>query len=228
MNTSTDNRLWVGGSILLCVAIIAMGWFLGVSPKLSEAAAAGSQLSVVEAQNVVHERDVATIKKEYDHLPELKSQLVTLRSSVPGDDALSSLLDELHALEQQNGVTLTDFKAGDGQPYAPVKSTLKEVNTTNPLITPQNFVAIQIGVQVSGTNANLMSFVQGLQTGSRLFLVTDLEVKRAEPSGTTGKTTVGSDYQATITGLVYVLLDHPLPPKATDTKTAKAAVAPKG
>ena len=50
---------------------------------------------------------------------------------------MSAFLDELHALEQQNQVSLTDFKAGDGQPYTPVKSTVSAVSTTNPLITPE-------------------------------------------------------------------------------------------
>lgn len=221
MNMNTNNRLWIIGSMLLSVAIVAMGWFLGVSPKMSEAATAGDQLATAQAQNIVHEREVEAIKKQFDQLPELKSQLATLRASIPAEDALSSFLGELHALEQQNKVSLTDFKAGDGQPYTPVKSTVSTVSTTNPLVTPENFVAIQVIVQVTGDNAKLMNFIQGLQTGDRLFLVTDLALDQEKEKSATDTSSVSGGFKATITGLVYVLLDNPpAPPKAVDTTKA--------
>lgn len=220
---NSNNRLWIFGSMSLCVAILAMGWFLGVSPKLAEAATAADQLSTAEAQNVVHEREIAVIKKQFEQLPELKSQLAVLRASIPADDALSSLLGELHSLEQQNKVTLKNFKAGDGQAYTPVKSSAGTVSTTNPLVTPENFVAIQVIVNVEGANANLMNFIQGLQTGDRLFLVTDLSLTETKDSEAAGS---AADSTATITGLVYVLLDNPpAPAKPAD---AEATTAPKG
>ncbi len=220
MNTNSSNRLWIIGSMLLTIAIVAMGWMLGISPKLSEAGAADQQLAAAQSQNVVHETELATIKKQFEQLPELKSQLSTLRASIPADDALSSFLDELHALEQQNKVSLTDFKAGDGQPYTPVKSIVSTVSTTNPLVTPENFVAIGVGVTVTGDNANIMSFINGVQTGPRLFLVTTLKLDQPKAETATSKATPAA-YEATITGLVYVLLDNPpAPPKAADTSKA--------
>jgi Tfp pilus assembly protein PilO len=84
--------------MLLVVAIVAMGWFLGVSPKLAEAATAGQQKAAAEAQNVVHESEIAVIKKQFDQLPALKSQLAVLRAAVPEGSGMSAFLDELHAL----------------------------------------------------------------------------------------------------------------------------------
>ncbi|GAB3028559.1 hypothetical protein GCM10027052_00120 [Parafrigoribacterium mesophilum] len=225
MNASASNRLWVIGSMVLVVAIIAMGWFLGVSPKLAEAATAGDQRVAAEAQNVVHQRELEAIKKQFETLPELKTQLAVLRAAVPSGDAMSAFLDELHALEQANAVTLTDFKANDGQPYTPVKDALTTVSTTNPLITAENFVAIPVTLTVSGSTSNVMSFINGVQTGERLYLVQDLKLKQstAESGSRTTQDSAG-DFQADINGFVYVLLDNPAAP----AKTAKTADAPKG
>jgi Tfp pilus assembly protein PilO len=213
--SNTNNRLWVIGSVLLIAAIVAMGWFLGVSPKLAEAGAADQQRVAAEAQNVEHEKEVAVIKKQYEQLPELKEQLAVLRSAVPGDDELSTFLGELHQLEQSNGVALLSFTASDAQPYTPVKKPVTTVSTTNPLVTADNFVAIPVKLEVAGDPAKIMDFIEGVQTGERLFLVTELSLKQDEIKVT---------YQSTITGFVYVLLDNP----PVKPKTVNAAEAPKG
>ena len=227
--TTTNTRLWIIGSMLLVVAILAMGWFLGVSPRLSEAATAGHQQTVAEAQNVVHEREVAVIKKQFDQLPALKSQLAILRAAVPEENGMSAFLDELHALEQQNQVSLTDFTAGDGQPYTPVKSTTLTASTTNPLVTPENFVAIEVGVTVTGNDANIMRFIDGVQTGDRLFLVTSLTLGQDKSdAAATSKTPPPAAFKATIRGFVYVLLDKPATPAKTGAAATTPATAPKG
>ena len=100
MIANTSSRMWVLGAGLLTVAIVAMGWFLGVAPKLDQADAADQQRADVAAQNVVHQNEVTKIKKQYEQLPQLKSELAVLRSAVPADDDLSTFLGELHELEQ--------------------------------------------------------------------------------------------------------------------------------
>ena len=165
MNANTNNRLWVLGSVVLVVAIVAMGWFLGVSPKLSEASAADQQRSAAEAQNIGHEAELASIKKQYEQLPELKQQLGVLRKALPAGDDLSTFLGELHRLEQSNGVSLTDFGANDAQPYAPIADPVTAISTTNPLVTAQNFVAIPVKLSVVGDQAKVMKFIERVADG---------------------------------------------------------------
>jgi hypothetical protein len=103
------------------------------------------------------------------------------------------------------------------------------MSTTNALITPDNFVAIPVSVAVSGANANIMSFVEGVQTGDRLFLVTSLKLDQDKaPADTTSKTQPAVTFKATISGLVYVLLDKPATPAKTGATAATPANAPKG
>ena len=245
MYDNMSTRLWVIGAGILTVAIVAMGWFLGVSPKLGEAATADQQRAEVAAQNVGHERETAKIKKQYEQLPELKAQLAVLRAAIPAGDDLSTFLGELHQLEQQNQVSLTSFAAGDGRPYTPPVSpaatdakaaaeatagtaaTASETasakdtaapGATSPLVTADNFVAIPVTVIVTGSHQQAMNFIQGLQSGSRLFLVTDLSMTQEKDS---------ANYEAKITGFVYVLLDANASTAAPD-KPAETTTAPKG
>ncbi len=215
MNQNTSNRLWALGSAVLVVAIVAMGWFLGISPKLSEASTADEQRVTAETQNIAQAAEVAKIKKQYEQLPALKQQLAVLRGAMPTDDELSTFLGELHKLEQTNGVTLISVETKDALPYTPVDKPFTTVSTTNPLVTPENFVAIPMTLNVTGAPDRVMDFVQGVQTGDRLFLVTALNLAEDE---------TGDAYSAKVEGYVYVLLDKPL----AAPKTVDAAEAPKG
>lgn len=59
---------------------------------------------------------------------------------------------------------------------------------TNPLVDASNFVAIPVTVDVEGTTASILRFVNGLQTGSRLFLVTSFSTEPGtDPKQLSGK-----------------------------------------
>ncbi|KQO97393.1 hypothetical protein [Leifsonia sp. Leaf264] len=87
---------------------------------------------------------------------------------------------------------------------------------TSSLVTPTNFVAIPISLTVSGENANVLDFVESLQSGSRLMLVNVLTTKQAAAAATAdsgdGDAPVqatlptGTAVDSTISGYVYVYL----------------------
>lgn len=118
-----NNRLWVLCTFIVVAAVVAMGWLIGVSPKLDEASANKDELSMVEMQNTVHQANLARIKKEYEQLDSLKAQLASLRQQLPASDDLSTFIGELHALEQKSKVTITSITTGDGQPYVAAVGT---------------------------------------------------------------------------------------------------------
>jgi hypothetical protein len=53
------------------------------------------------------------------------------------------------------------------------------------LVTPSNFVAIPVSIEFTGASSSVLRFVHGLQSGDRLFLVTQLSTEPAadEASG---------------------------------------------
>lgn len=77
---------------------------------------------------------------------------------------------------------------------------------TSPLITATNFAAVPASVSVTGPYSNVLDFVNGVQHGDRLFLVTNIN---------TSQSSTGTDVDAKISGLIYALVQ---PTAATATK----------
>lgn len=200
-----NNKFWLLIAGVLGVVILAMGWFLGVSPKLDEMAAANDQRASVEQQNRLHEAKLAELKKQFKDLDNLKADLTEAQLGLPPGDELSTFLGQLHQLEAASGVSLTKFAASDGQRYIAAPGA-----TVNPAITADNFVAITIDLTVAGTQAQVMNFVSDLQYGPRLFLVTKLTVAQDQTSADQEGKPAG--YTGSITGYVYVLVDPSAPP----------------
>jgi len=85
---------------------------------------------------------------------------------------------------------------------------------SDPRINSGNFIAIPVSVTTFGDWPTTLTFLKGLQTGQRLFLVTGISTEL----DTTGA------LKATVKGYIYVLLD-PASAKI-DTSKAEAALTP--
>ncbi len=245
------NRLWIIGSVLAMVIIVALGWFLGIAPQLAGAAAADTQRAGVEAVNAQHRAELARLKRDFSHLGTLNGQLASLSESVPSDSAMPAFVNEINAVASATGVTVTGFSVADAKPYAPVQPpgaaapasssatpspsaspaatpTPSPVPApvagmppvTSPKLTAANFSSLAVTLLVQGDYQQILSFVNGLQEGKRLFLVDGITTTAAPPpSGTSSsKAATGSD-KASISGLVYVV---------TPTTAATASPAPTG
>ena len=94
------------------------------------------------------------------------------------------------------------------------------VPTTDALITSSNFVAIPVTITVDGQWGGALAFIKGLQSGSRLFLVTGFTTKQAtDNSGSDA----GGGVEANISGFIYALID---PKTAAAQAAAEKAAAP--
>ncbi len=222
------NRLWTIGSVLLIVAVLGLGFLLGVQPQLSAIATANTERATVDATNAAAEVKLAALKKQFEGIDELKAELAPLVESVPTGANAPELVDQLDALAKGVGVTLTSITVNDAEQYTPVAapapapvpeadaaSESASADTAavvpepaapaagsppvvNSLVTPGNFAVLQVQVVVKGTYAQVLDYVNGLQSGTRLFLVTTLSTtKNSENDGIV---------EATIGGLVYAAL----------------------
>ena len=205
-----NNKFWFLIAGVVGIAVLAIGWFLGLSPKLDEMNAANDQRVTVEAQNQLHEAKLVELKKEFEQIDALKEQLADAQASLPPGDELSKFLGELHGLETSSGVVLTSFSAGDGENYIAAPGSGSE----SPLVTETNFIAIPIELAVSGTRAQVIEFLSDLQYGKRLFLVIKVSVAKAKDSAPADEATAGvsNAYDGNVSGFVYVLVDPSAPP----------------
>lgn len=106
----------VGGVIGL--ALIALGWFVVLSPQLDRASQSDAQRAQIEAQNEIERTVLADMKAQYENLDELLEDLEELRISVPGDQDLRAFFDQIAAAAGAAGVVLNDVSVEGALPYA--------------------------------------------------------------------------------------------------------------
>ncbi|WP_348788693.1 hypothetical protein [Leifsonia sp. NPDC080035] len=222
------NRLWIICSVLVMALVLAGGWFLGVQPQLAAIGDAESQTASVQSTNDQYAQAIAKLKKESEDLPALKKKLASLAASVPEGSAIPAFVDQLNALYASSNVVCVDQSFSDAVAYTPVAppaaATPSSTQTpapaataaptpaptpaatagvppvVNSLITTTNFAARPVSVTVRGQYADILTFVKGLQSGSRLFLVTSLST-----APTTGADAPPGSLDAKIAGYVFSL-----------------------
>ncbi len=227
-----NNRIWIIGSVLIMVAIVLLGWALGISPQLAERSASETNRQSVESQNQIYATALASLKKDYDNIDEFRAELDELQKALPSGSGLSRFIGSLRDLEAASGVVLTNFGAGDPIPFvynaggtvvppatatdgggtgataAPPVATPSVVapGTLVQTLSPDEFIFIEISLSVDGSQAQVLDFVDALQHSARRFLVTQLAITTDDNVAYTGK----------ITGYVYVLIDPSKPAEPDD------------
>lgn len=116
------NKLWIIGSVLVMVVVLALGWFVGIAPQLGNAATATLQRVDVQALNATQEATLAKLKKDYANIGKLDAQLADLSQSVPSDSDIPAFYDEVDAIGAASGVTVAGITVADAKPYEPVSA----------------------------------------------------------------------------------------------------------
>ncbi|MFM9877193.1 MAG: hypothetical protein ACKVOG_05000 [Rhodoglobus sp.] len=212
-----SNRLWVLGAILVSAAIIVLGWFLGISPKLAEASTSAGERQNVEAQNQAQEAAIALLKQQFAAIDDQKSKLKDLERAIPEAPELDTLIDFIVAASAANGVVVDNVTTLEGALYGgsvdptaaadPAAVQPAEPGVTDPNAPPAavdagvvgRFFTVGISVKVFGSADQVFALVDSLQMGERLFLVTDVDF------------TTEGESAGTITGFVYVVTPPVVP-----------------
>jgi Tfp pilus assembly protein PilO len=228
------NRLWPIGAGIVIVAIIALGWFLGISPKLAEAASTAAQALSVETQNTAQEAVIAQLEKDSADLPAREAELAALQREVPLEANAADYITELNTIAVNSGVAITTITTADGVGFVPAAVTIPETSPSSDPESPasiawairtQNaaeaatlsssqFIVIPMTIGVTGSRDQVLQFIYGLQHGDgRLFLLQTLALEADDSDDAAGA------YNGTIGGNVYVLLDPSKIPVAATTDT---------
>ncbi len=204
-------------AVLAVVVAIGGGWFIGISPQLAVAKSAKADRSNVMAANQRNQILLAKLKRDYLNIDALKNQILTLQESVPPKADIPSFVTELNSLANARGVIVKSFSVGDAKPYTPTpqgsngKSSSSGTSQTNPKITASNFFPIPVQISVSGEYAKVLDFVNDVQLGRRLFLVSALSSMGSTNSnsvkGSSTPSAGGQRVDCSVTGFIYVLLN---------------------
>lgn len=219
---SQNNRLWAIGSVTVMVALLLAGWFLGAQPALAAAANAELERQTVQAQNDAQRLELARLAELRQDQDEIEKTYDELREAIPATADTAAFIDGLDVLAVDAGVTITGFTVGDPLAYTVPQSAVPAVSdpnadpnaepappttttpsapvaVTSPLITPDNFVGVLVGVDVAGPYSSVLAFIEGLQSDTRLFLVTGITSDRDVDSGD------ANVVSARVSGFIYVL-----------------------
>jgi Tfp pilus assembly protein PilO len=209
------NRIWVMMAVLAIVVTLAGGWFIGIAPQLAVATSAKNDRAIVMAANQKNQILLAKLRRDYQSIDALKNQILSLQKSVPPMADIPSFVTELNTLANARGVTLKSIAVSDAKPYTPITqgSPGAPVQSApiSPKITPSNFVTIPVQIAVTGDYGKVLDFVNDVQLGRRLFLVSALSSMGSTNSkGAKGNPTTSGGSQkveSSISGYIYVLLN---------------------
>lgn len=203
-----DNRIWLIVSILLMAALLAGGWFIGVQPQLAAQRTANEQRDEVRLTNERIRAEIDALILARDRLPELVAEAEAYELAVPVDTHAAAFIRQLSRIADETDVTIVTIRMADAVPYrSPGVPSPDEEETGAPyphtegLITSDNFIVGEIGVQVTGDWADVLRFVELLQTSERLVLVDGFSASLDSDGGTT----------ASLSGSIYVLRDPSRP-----------------
>ena len=243
---TTSTRTWVAGTAGTVVLILLAAWFLLIGPQRAEADVLAADAASVEASNAVLAASAERLRTDFVALPDHRAELAAAQEALPADLALSTLTRQVSAEADRAGVRLMSLapsvpgsvdtavadpaaagapaEGAGAEPATATESTSEPTAeaATASAVTAAGAVPTPIEVRVVGQLARAQLFLQGLQTGSRDLLVTDLSLVAEEPAEAAGgkPATENGDVTLTVTALVFVLPGAASGTTAPDTAAA--------
>jgi len=187
----SKTRQWAMLTAVVCLAVLAAGWFLVIKPQRTHAAELRTTTQGVESQNATLRSAVSQLRQQQKDLPAQQKLLSQIATKVPDNPALPSLIRQLSAAAEGAGVNLLSL--APGQPTiaaAPAAATTATTATTATGSTASTAAAaplatIPLTVQVQGTYFNVEQFFSAVESLSRAMLVTGWSLQSA-PQGSAG------------------------------------------
>jgi len=197
----TDTRKWSALAVVLVAAIFAAGWFLLVSPKRGEASELRQQTGTQEEANARLADKITLLKTQQADLPEQRAKLATLRTQIPDNPALPSLIRDLTAAGRKAGVAIDAMApappvalvAEVTAPVAATEESTEESADESTATTPsaptvtadqRNLFQVPLTLTVSGSYFELEQFINKLENLRRSFLVSGFTLAPQEAEGT--------------------------------------------
>jgi type IV pilus assembly protein PilO len=105
-------KQWVLLTVVGCLAVLAAGWFLLISPKKAEATDLVAQTAAQEAANDGLRTQLQVLKAQAKDLPKKQADLARVATKIPDNPAMPSLIRALTAAATSAGVELISVTPG--------------------------------------------------------------------------------------------------------------------
>ncbi len=236
-------KQYVALTVVGCLAVLAAGWFLLVSPKKAEATDLQTQAASQDSTNQTLRTKLAMLKAQAKDLPKQQAKLAAVAAKIPENPALPALIRALDSASAEAGVELVSIAPGQpaaaaaavaAAPVAPAPGAAAAApaapaaaGTTS--AAAGSLATIPVAINVVGGYFEVQQFMSGLEGLSRAFRATALTLAPGtnpvtKPSTTAVSADDGKTITATITGSVFMAAGATAQPAVT-TPVAPA-VAP--
>lgn len=191
---SASTRVWTFAAALIMILVVALGWFLGISPKLAEAARLDAERLAVQGQNELARATIAALEADFERIDELKEELAVLRAEFPTQAAYDDAVEQFVTSLLAEGLVLQNLAINEPSP-----STAEVLDPAVPAPEPEidgsgvlptgSLLLVSVSVTVQGALSSTLSFVNALQTSER-FAVLPTFVYDASSANGLGQTTI--------------------------------------
>jgi type IV pilus assembly protein PilO len=197
----TDTRKWSALAAVLVVAIFAAGWFLLISPKRGDAAELRGKAATKAQANASLQEQITMLQEQQKDLPTQQAQLAAMRTQIPTNPALPSLVRDLTAAGKKAGVSIDAMapslpvalvEAATTTVVAPTTtgdgaestgSTGAKKPPTHAAVPASTLFKVPLTLTVTGSYFELEHFVSKLETVRRSFLVSGFKLTEATSVG---------------------------------------------
>lgn len=175
MNTVREYRmpLMVGAGALVIALLL---WAILVSPQSSKLASLQNQESQLHTQQVALQAKLTALSAEKQNLTKSCADLQKIATQIPSvqsptdlDAEESSFESQFNTLMGTSGVSLSQFSGF--APASTVGGTAAATPTTGAAATPSGVVAVPTTIAVTGNYSQISSFIVGLDSFPRLFVI---------------------------------------------------------
>jgi Tfp pilus assembly protein PilO len=213
---TAKKSTWIGGTAFLAVVMMALAWFLLISPVLATADDTKAQTKSTEEQNAILQQKVDELKAEFEHIDEYKDELAAIATQITPTLDLAPYIESVDKVAEDSEVTIISVEPQ--APYgvtvaegsqAAVQTATGEVSTEAPApapspsasagtggaaaaeaptttAAPAGMTAVPVRITTVGTYQDSMTFLDKIQNQDRLFLVTVLDGTLQEDSAESG------------------------------------------
>ena len=233
-------KQWVVLSLVGALGIMAVGWFLLVSPKRSEAAELRIQTASQLSANALLQTQIDVLKSQATELPKEQATLADIAAKIPAGPELPHLVRSLSDAAATAGVQLVSITPGTPAPVVPVAPAAAPATGETapqpaaPAAGPAGQLAnVPVSVSIVGDYFEVAAFIAALETLPRAFRVNDLTLAPGVSPTSTDQdpsaATDGSSLTTTINGFVFMAAGvtpaAPAPAPAADPAAAAAPSA---
>jgi type IV pilus assembly protein PilO len=188
------------------VAVLALGWFLLVTPKADQAAAVRAETETQLAANQQLQSKINMLTKQKKDKPKLQGELDAFARLIPSNPALPALVRALSDAAEKTDVDLVSVSPGN--PALAAGAAPGTVATTSSGLT---LAQIPVAIKIAGKYSQISQFVAEVEGLNRAFMVNGLKIAPGVRVGPAATSVDDGTLRAELSGQMFMTTAAPQP-----------------